>query len=373
MGFKNELSDITVLSLEQAVAAPYCGLLLAEAGARVIKVERPEGDFARDYDNGANGESCIFAWLNRGKESVCLNLKEKDDLNFFKILSSKSDILLSNLAPGTLEKLGIFINDLREENPGLITCKITGYGESSEANNKKAYDFLVQAESGLCSVTGTENSPARVGISITDLSTGLTAYSAILRALIKRGKTGIGIDVSISMFDVMADWMNMPLLSHRYMGGAPKRTGLKHALISPYGAYNCKDNDKILLSIQSNREFTIFCNNILHQPNLCRDQKYIDNPNRNKNKIELDKIINKVFSKLKASEVEIMLNKHNIANSRLNTVEDLSNHSLINNGEAIISNEIIRIANLPVLSENKQNTKVPNLGEHTKSIKSEFN
>jgi len=373
MGFNNELSDITVISLEQAVAAPYCGLLLAEAGARVIKVERPEGDFARDYDNSANGESCIFAWLNRGKESICLNLKETDDLNFFKILTSKSDILLSNLAPSTLDKLGIDINDLRKKNPKLITCKITGYGESREANNKKAYDFLVQAESGLCSVTGTEDTPSRVGISITDLSTGLTAYSAILRSLIKRSKTGIGIDISISMFDVMADWMNMPLLSHRYMGGAPRRTGLKHALISPYGVYNCEDNGKILLSIQNNREFMVFCNNVLKQPSLTKDQKYIDNPSRNKNRVELDNIINKVFSKLKISEVELILDKFNIANSRLNTVEDLSNHNLINNGEAIISNEIIRIANLPVLGENKQNARVPNLGEHTISIKSEFN
>ena len=298
MGFKNELSDITVLSLEQAVAAPYCGLLLAEAGARVIKVERPEGDFARDYDNGANGESCIFAWLNRGKESICLNLKENDDLNFFKILSSKSDILLSNLAPGTLEKLGIFINDLREENPGLITCKITGYGESSEANNKKAYDFLVQAESGLCSVTGTENSPARVGISITDLSTGLTAYSAILRALIKRGKTGIGIDVSISMFDVMADWMNMPLLAHRYMGGAPKRSGLKHTFIAPYGSFNCGDNKKILLSVQNNREFAVFCDDILGDKNLKDNPKFCDNPQRYANRFELDEIISNVFQKM---------------------------------------------------------------------------
>ena len=372
MGFNKELSDITVVSLEQAVAAPYCGLLLAEAGARVIKVERPEGDFARDYDNAVNGKSCIFAWLNRGKESICLDLKNKDDLILIKKIILKSDILLSNLAPGTLDKLGLVIAELRKNNPKLITCKITGYGESKEANNKKAYDFLVQAESGLCSVTGTESSPSKVGISLTDLSTGLTAYSAILRSLIKRGKTDIGIDISISMFDVMADWMNMPLLAHRYMGGAPKRTGLKHSFISPYGVYNCADNGKILLSIQSNREFQNFCINVLKQNNLSRDQKYIDNPSRNKNKDELDIIINKEFSKYKTSEVLSILDKFKIANSRLNSVEELSDHMFLNNGEAKIGDDIIKIANLPVFSDN-QNILVPDLGEHTDSIKNEFN
>ena len=372
MGFQNELSDITVVSLEQAVAAPYCGLLLAEAGARVIKVERPEGDFARDYDNAVNGKSCIFAWLNRGKESICLNLKDENDLIFIKKLILKSDILLSNLAPGALDKLGIIITNLRKENPKLISCKITGYGESKEANNKKAYDFLVQAESGLCSVTGTENSPSKVGISLTDLSTGLTAYSAILRSLINRGKTGVGLDISISMFDVMADWMNMPLLAHRYMGGAPKRTGLKHSFISPYGVYNCGDHGKVLLSIQSNREFQNFCINILKKPNLFKNEKFTDNPSRNKNKDELDELINKEFSKYNVSEVLALLNEFNIANSRLNSVEDLSDHPFLKNGEAIIDNNIVTIADLPVLSDGIQNKEVPALGEHTISIKNEF-
>ena len=373
MGFQNELSDITVVSLEQAVAAPYCGLLLAEAGARVIKVERPEGDFARDYDNAVNGKSCIFAWLNRGKESICLNLKDEIDLIFIKKLILKSDILLSNLAPGALDKLGIIITNLRKENPKLISCKITGYGESKEANNKKAYDFLVQAESGLCSVTGTESSPSKVGISLTDLSTGLTAYSAILRSLIKRGKTDIGIDISISMFDVMADWMNMPLLAHRYMGGAPKRMGLKHHFISPYGVFKCGDKGKILLSIQSNREFQSFCENVLKKPELIKNKKFINNPNRNENREELDLIITKVFSKYKTNEVIDILNKYKIANSRLNSVKDLSEHDLLNNGKAKIGNELISLANLPVLSNTQSNFFVPEIGQHTKIIKEEFN
>ena len=373
MGLNKELSDICVISLEQAVAAPYCGLLLAEAGARVIKVERPEGDFARDYDRGANGKSCIFAWLNRGKESICLNLKDKNDLSFIKKIIKHADVLLSNLAPGTLEKLGLINEELRKNNPKLISCKITGYGENEKGFNRKAYDFLVQAESGLCSVTGTESSPTKVGISITDLSTGLTAYSAILRSLINRSKTGKGIDISISMFDVMADWMNMPLLAHRYMGGAPKRMGLKHHFISPYGVFKCGDKGKILLSIQSNREFQSFCENVLKKPELFKNKKFINNPNRNENREELDLIITKVFSKYKTNEVIDILNKYKIANSRLNSVKDLSEHDLLNNGKAKIGNELISLANLPVLSNSQSNFFVPEIGQHTKIIKEEFN
>ncbi|MBT4242670.1 MAG: CoA transferase, partial [Planktomarina temperata] len=220
MGLNKELDGMTVVSLEQAVAAPYCGLMLADAGARVIKVERPEGDFARGYDAGANGQSAIFAWLNRGKESICLNLKDPEDLAVMHRMLAKADIFVSNLAPGSVARMGLGGAELRRDNPGLITCIISGYGQSGAAAKKKAYDFLIQAESGLCSVTGSAESPARVGLSLTDLSTGLTAFSAILRALIQRARTGRGIDLEISMFDVLADWMNMPLLAHRYMGGA---------------------------------------------------------------------------------------------------------------------------------------------------------
>ena len=367
-----DLEGLLVVTIEQAVAAPYTSCRLADAGARVIKVERPEGDFARDYDNGVNGKSSIFAWLNRGKQSICLDLKTENDLNILKSIISQSDVLLSNLAPQSLNKLGLPNDVLNKLNPHLINCKITGYGETKEAISKKAYDFLVQAESGLCSVTGTDEYPSKTGISISDLSTGLTAYSAILRALIKKYKTGEGTNISISMFDVMADWMNMPLLAHRYMGGAPKRTGLKHSFISPYGVYNCGDHGKVLLSIQSNREFQNFCINILKKPNLFKNEKFTDNPSRNKNKDELDELINKEFSKYNVSEVLALLNEFNIANSRLNSVEDLSDHPFLNNGEAIIEENIVTIANLPVLSDGIQNKEVPALGEHTISIRNEF-
>ena len=244
MSLNKELEGVLVVSLEQAVAAPYCGLLLADAGARVIKVERLEGDFARGYDAGADGESAIFAWLNRGKESVCLDMKQEADLAIMRTMLRQADVFISNLAPGAITRMGLDGSILRKDNPSLVTCQITGYGEGGAASKKKAYDFLVQAESGLCSVTGTEESPARVGVSLTDLSTGLTSFSAILRALIQRDKIGKGTDLSISMFDVMADWMNMALLAHRYMG-APGRSGLQHGFIAPYGAFVCKGGEQV--------------------------------------------------------------------------------------------------------------------------------
>ena len=372
MSLYNELSDIVVVSLEQAVAAPYCGLLLADAGARVIKVERPEGDFARSYDNGANGESSIFAWLNRGKESICLNLKDKKDKSLLLNIIQKADILLSNLLPGAIDRMELSGKILRKKNPGIITCKISGYGDSDLAEGKKAYDFLVQAESGLCSITGSEECPSKVGISVTDISTGLTAYSAILRSLIRRGKTGKGVDISISMFDVMADWMNMPLLAHRYMSGAPKRTGLKHSFISPYGSFKCRDGKQILLSIQNNREFRVFCEQVLKMPELYLDENFSDNPVRFLNRDMLDEIISCVFSQFNLEEVVDILNKSSIANAKLNSVEDLSNHIFLKNSKAKIGGQTISIASLPVKNNFQSNFQVPALGEHNKKIIKEF-
>lgn len=368
----NELDGITVVSLEQAVAAPYCGVLLANSGARVIKVERHEGDFARGYDDGAGGQSSIFAWLNRGKESICLNLKDDDEKSILINILKKSDVLLSNLAPGSLDRLKLSGDFLKKINPRLIICKISGYGEKGEAAKKKAYDFLVQAESGLCSVTGSANSPSRVGVSITDISTGLTAFSAILRALIQRGKTNFGSEISISMFDVMADWMNMPLLAHRYMNEDPKPMGLKHSFIAPYGAYECGDKKKILISIQSNREFEVFCEKVLLQPKLAQKERFLNNPNRFKNRIELDDIISKFFKNFSISEVIELLNKANIANANLNSVSDLSDHPFLKNTNAKIGSHVISMASLPVQSNLNKSFCVPKLGEHTKQICNEF-
>ena len=303
MGLNKELDGFMVVSLEQAVAAPYCGTLLADAGARVIKIERPEGDFARGYDAGANGQSAIFAWLNRGKESIALNLKTPEDSALLCRILKNADVFLSNLAPGAIDRLGLTGSKLRRDNPGLISCTITGYGETGDAAQKKAYDFLVQAEAGICAVTGTPEAPARVGVSLSDLATGLTAFSAILRALLQRGKTGHGVDLKISMFDVMADWMNMPLLAHRYMGGAPDRMGLKHSFIAPYGAFRCANGAVILISVQNNREFTALCEQVLQQPQLPTDPRFSENTARYANRIALEAIVNAVFEGFSSAEM----------------------------------------------------------------------
>ena len=372
MGLNNELAGTVVVSLEQAVAAPYCGLLLADAGARVIKVERPEGDFARGYDTAAGGQSAIFAWLNRGKESICLDLKDPAGLDVLRAVLARADVFVSNLAPGSVERMGLTANVLRADNPGLVTCSISGYGESGAAANKKAYDFLVQAESGICAVTGTEEYPARVGVSLTDLSTGLTAFSAILRALLQRGRTGHGIDLKVSMFDVMADWMNMPLLAHRYMGGAPGRTGLKHSFIAPYGAFHCGDGGQVLLSVQNNREFVALCEQVLAQPDLPSDSRFAENPDRYANRMALDAIVSEVFARFDTPTILAKLDAAKIANARLNSVAELSDHPFLRMSQAAIGDTIVDLASLPVRTDEGSLTQVPALGAHSDSIRSEF-
>lgn len=367
-----ELDGILVVSLEQAVAAPYAGLLLADTGARVIKVERPDGDFARGYDTGAGGQSAIFAWLNRGKESIALDLKSEDDFAMMQALLAQADIFLSNLAPGAVARLGLSGDVLRKRNPGLITCRLTGYGESEAAMTQKAYDFLIQGETGVCSVTGGPDAPARVGVSLTDLSTGQAAFSALLRALLQRAKTGLGVDVHLSMFDVVSDWMNMPLLAHRYSGGAPQRSGLQHSFVAPYGAFACRGGEQVLLSIQNNREWAAFCASVLERPALISDPKYRNNPDRYANRDALAQTINDVFGRMTRDAVLSKLNTARIANARLNDVADLSNHSFLTNAEAIIADTPVEMAALPVRTETGTPTRVPNLDEHGAALREEF-
>ena len=371
MGLNRELDGIFVVSLEQAVAAPYCGVLLADAGARVVKVERKEGDFARAYDRGADGQSTIFAWLNHGKESVCLDLNEAEDAALLRGMLRGADVFLHNLAPGALAKRGFGGEVLREGNPGLITCEITGYGSEGAAAKKKAYDFLIQAEAGLCAVTGTPDSPARVGVSITDLSAGLTAFSAILRALIQRGRTGQGVDLSISMFDVIADWMNMPLMAHRYFGPAPQRLGLTHTFVAPYGAFAAKDGP-VMISIQSDREFRVFCDAILGQPALADDPRFAQNPDRVTNRDALTDIIETVFGQHDRDALIPMLDEARIACARLNEVADLSGHPFLRDVPITVGGTEISIADLPVRTDAGRRSVVPALGEHTLSIRAEF-
>ena len=369
---QDELIGITAICIEQAVAAPYCGMLLADAGARVIKVERPEGDFARGYDKGAAGQSTIFMWLNRGKESICLDLKNAEDMALLTQMLSTADIFVSNLAPGAVERLGLAGERLRQHNPKLITCQINGYGNEGTAAQKKAYDFLVQGESGVVAVTGTDEQPARVGVSLTDLSTGLTAFSAILRALHMRYRTQKGIDLEISMFDVMADWMNMALCGFRYFGGAPKRTGLTHSFVAPYGGYVCGDGRQILLSIQNDREWVDFCSEILEQPALGTDPRFIHNTDRYAHREELADIINQCFSAYEAQQIIEKLDACRIACARLNEVSDLSVHPYLKERDVTMGEQMIAIADLPVRRRSGSVDIAPLADQHGNAIRAEF-
>ena len=256
------LEGITVIAVEQAVAAPFCSSRLADAGAHVIKVERPEGDFARGYDAAAKGQSSYFVWLNRGKDSVVVDLATKEGRQALEELIASADVLLQNLKPGSMDKLGFSLERLRKDYPALICCTITGYGDDGPYAHRKAYDLLIQAESGLASITGGPDGPSRVGMSIVDIATGATAHASILEALIARGRTGKGADIRISMFDVMADWLAVPLLNSE-AGNPPKRMGLAHPSIAPYGVFRSKDGKDILISIQSEREWKKLCAEVL--------------------------------------------------------------------------------------------------------------
>lgn len=367
-----ELDGITVVALEQAVAAPYCSLLLADAGARVIKIERREGDFARKYDSAVKGQSTYFVWLNRGKESIALDINEPADFALLRKMLAKADVLLQNFAPGALDKRGLSGAELRKTNPGLITCEITGYGRTGPYAEMKAYDLLVQAESGLCSVTGGPDSPARVGFSVCDIATGLTAFSAILRALIKRGRTGIGIDLSIAMFDVMADWMNVPLLQQRYTGDAPQRIGVGHPTVAPYQLYPSRDGSEILISIQNNREWATFCEHVLLAPDLANDPRFRDNIDRVKNRDEMNAIIAAAFRKHERADLVALLNRHRIACANLSSVADLDRHPQLRAQTAHFGADDMVMADLPVTIGRPRPQRVPAIDEDGARLRAEF-
>src|SRR5258707_5298696 len=273
------LSGLLVVSLEQAVAAANCSCRLSDAGARVIKIERPEGDFARGYDTLARGESAYFVWLNRGKESVVLDLTRDADKVLFEKLLGQADVFIQNLKPGAIAKLGFAIERLRRDYPRLICCSISGFGETGPYANRKSYDLLVQAESGLASVTGGPEAPARVGVSVTDVACGMNAYEAVLEAIIGRGRTGQGAAISVSLFDAMADWMTVPLLQHEG-GKSPKRLGLAHPSISPYGVFKTKDGADILISIQNDREWRILASQVMDDAAQAADPLFATNAAR---------------------------------------------------------------------------------------------
>jgi formyl-CoA transferase len=319
------LEGLKVIAVEQAVAAPFCSSRLADAGADVIKVERPEGDFARGYDAAAKGQSSYFVWLNRGKESVVVDLATKDGRAELEALIASADILLQNLKPGSMDKLGFSFERLRKDYPRLICCTITGYGDTGPYAHRKAYDLLIQAESGLASITGGPESASRVGLSIVDIATGATAHAAILEALIGRGRTGQGADIRISMFDVMADWLAVPLLNSE-AGNPPKRMGLAHPSIAPYGVFRSGDGKEILISIQSEREWKKLCAEVLDQPDLPNDPRFANMVERVRNRALTDKTVGDIFATMTRDQLLKGLAKADIAFAEVNTMADLSVH-----------------------------------------------
>ncbi|WP_420104006.1 CaiB/BaiF CoA transferase family protein [Bosea sp. (in: a-proteobacteria)] len=319
------LEGLLVVAVEQAVAAPFCTSRLADAGARVIKIERPEGDFARGYDDVARGQSSYFVWLNRGKESLVVDLATPAGKAQLGELIARADVLVQNLKPGALGRLGFAPEALRQRHPRLICCSISGYGETGPLADRKAYDLLIQAESGLASITGGPEGPARVGISIVDIATGATAHAAVLEALIGRGITGQGADIRVSMFDVMADWSAVPLL-HAEAGKPPQRVGLAHPSIAPYGVFTTRDGKPILISIQSEREWAKLCDEFLGDAALARDPRFCSNVMRVRRRGETDALVAAAFARMDAGEAVQALTHADIAFASVNDMAALSAH-----------------------------------------------
>ena len=366
------LSGFLVVSLEQAVAAPMCTCRLADAGARVIKIERPEGDFARFYDDFAGGECSYFVWLNRGKESVVVDLAKAEDRALLEAMLKRADIFVQNLKPGTLAKLGFPLTRLRRDYPRLICCSISGFGDSGPYATRKAYDLLIQAEVGLSSITGTTE-PSRVGVSVVDIATGMNACEAILAALIARQRTGQGAELSVSMFDSMADWMAVPLMQHE-AGKPPRRIGLTHAAIAPYGAFPTRDSVDILIGIQNDREWRALAAKVLGAAELAADPRFATNVARVARRSETDGKVSDVTRTLDAETLMQKLADAEIAFARVNTTADLARHPHLRRISVATPHGPV---SYPAPAEARASMArhygpVPALGQHTEKVRAEF-
>jgi formyl-CoA transferase len=367
------LSGLLVVTLEQAVAAPMCSCRLADAGARVIKVERPEGDFARYYDKLAKGESAYFVWLNHGKESICLDLAKTEDKAVLAAMLARADVFVQNLKPGAIARLGFPIEALRRAHPRLIVCSISGYGEDGPYAERKAYDMLIQAEAGVASLTGGPEAPARVGVSVCDIAAGMNAFEAILEALIGRGRSGEGAAISISMFDAMADWMAVPLIQHE--GGAtPKRIGLAHTSIAPYGVFKTRDGADILISIQSDREWRVLAERVLGDTALAANPAFATNVERVKRRAETDAKVQAVFGATEEAALTQKLAAADIAFARVNDTAALAVHPHLRRIEVATPSGMVSYPAPAARSdgEPRHYGAVPNLGEHSAKIRAEF-
>lgn len=372
------LDGITVISLEHAIAAPFCTRQLADLGARVIKVERPgAGDFARAYDTRVRGQSSHFVWTNRSKESLALDLKDPRGLEVLAALLARADVLVQNLAPGAAARMGFAFEALHEKHPRLIVCDISGYGGDGPYRDKKAYDLLIQAEAGLLSVTGTPEVPSKAGNSMADIAAGMYAYSGILAALLQRARTGEGSHIDVSMLESLAEWMSFPLY-YAYEGAAPPpRTGASHASIYPYGPFQTKDG-AVILGIQNEREWVVFCDKVLGQASLASDPRYNTNASRNENRAALQAIILATFAALATVEVEQRLDAAQIANARMNDMAGLWAHPQLQARERWRS-VATPAGEIPALLPPGRHSSfayrmdaVPAVGEHTEAILAEL-
>ena len=368
------LSGLLVVALEQAVAAPYCTARLADAGARVIKIERAEGDFARGYDSVVHGESAYFVWLNRGKESLVLDIKRDDDAALLAAMLVRADIFIQNLAPGAAERAGFGSADMRVRHPRLITCDISGYGETGPARDMKAYDFLIQCETGLASITGSPAEAGRVGVSVADIGCGMNAHAAILQALYERERTGRGRGIAVSLFDGIADWMAVPLLHSDYGGRAPKRTGLHHPSIAPYGAYRVGDGRQVVLAVQNEREWASFCTHVLEDAAVAHDRRFADNSLRCAHRDALDSLLATRFAGWTAAELIDRLRGANVAFASMNSVADLSSHPQLRRITVETPTGPVSLPAPPVRWDGEEAIPgpSPSIGAHDRLIRTEF-
>ncbi|MFA7744432.1 CaiB/BaiF CoA transferase family protein [Salinicoccus roseus] len=373
------LEGITVVSLEQAIAVPFATRQLADLGARVIKVERPDvGDFARGYDTTVNGMSSHFVWCNRSKESIALDLKSDEGREALSKLIGKADVLIQNLAPGAIERMGFVPEELVEKHPELVVCSLSGYGKGGPYEQKKAYDLLVQCEAGLVSVTGTEEEPSKAGISIADIAAGMYAYTGVLTALMNRMKTGRGTVMEVSMLEALGEWMGYPAYYAAYGDKEPKRTGASHSTIYPYGPFVCGDGKTVFIGLQNEREWAQFCDRVLNNPELKNDARFNTNSLRSENRGALKALIEEQFSNLTSETVIERVENAKIANARLNTMKDFFNHPQLkarDRWKDVETPEGRISALVPPVTMNGFEAvmkPVPGLGEHTDSILEEL-
>ena len=367
------LDGILVVALEQAAAAPMASCRLADAGARVIKLERVEGDFARGYDTAANGQSTYFAWLNRGKESLAVDIKDEDDLALVHRILARADVFIQNLAVGAAARSGLGSDDLRARFPRLVTCDISGYGEEGPYANMKAYDLLVQSESGLVSVSGPPGEYGRVGVSVCDIATGVSAALAITEALFERARTGRGKAVKLSLFDVIADWMAVPLLHHDYTGRGPERIGLAHPSIAPYGGFETADGATLVISVQNDREWRDLATNVMERPDLAADSDYATNTDRVRHRAAVDAAVAGCFAGHTREELEPRLRAARIAYGAVNDLAGLSSHPALRRWTVDSeTGDVALPAHPDAARAPREDVAIPALDAHGASIRAEF-